>query len=168
MEDAGRLKGRYELLDGEVIVKMGQNGPHAVGVMRLIAYCLSLFPSGDRVRTQATMEVREEDRVTNRPEPDVLVLREGVGSVIPHGGDVLLAVEVSDTTQGDDYGVKLHLYARAGVAEYWVLDLPRRVLVAFRQPDGERWQVRQEFAEADSVAPLVAPDRLARVADLLP
>jgi hypothetical protein len=43
LENAGFLQGRYELLDGEIVVKTGQNPPHAIAVMRVIAYCLPLF-----------------------------------------------------------------------------------------------------------------------------
>ncbi|HVK02213.1 MAG TPA: Uma2 family endonuclease [Armatimonadaceae bacterium] len=166
MENAGLLTGHYELLNGEIISKTGQNRPHARAVMKLIAFLLALF-GDERVQTQATMEVREDDRPLNRPEPDVLVLREGTDRT-PIGHEVLLAVEVSDTTQRDDFGPKVGLYARAGVEEYWVLDLTRRVLVAFRRAEDGEWRERAEFAEGDSAAPLCAPGSLIRVADLLP
>lgn len=166
LENAGLLKGRYELIDGEIIIKMGQHRPHALAVSLVIAYLFSLF-GPRRVQTQATMEVREDDRITNRPEPDVAVLREPTVSV-PVGEDVLLAVEVSDTTQADDLGHKIRLYARAGVAEYWVLDLQRRLLIAFRVPRGDDWLTRTEFSETDTVAPLAEPDAFVPIAELLP
>lgn len=167
LENAGLLKGRYELLDGEIVMGLGQNSPHAMAVMFVIEYLLSWVGRG-RVRTQATMEVREDDRVLNRPEPDVAALREVLISRLPTGKDVLLAVEISDTTQADDFGRKVSLYARAGVAEYWVLDLERRVLVAFRRPEGDEWAVRDEFSETERVAPLSAPDTVILVSELLP
>ncbi len=167
LENAGLLKGRYELLDGEIILNMGQNSPHAMTVMNVIAYLLSLF-NKERVRTQTTMEVRPDDRVLNRPEPDVYLLREVILAGVPQGEDVLLAVEVSDTTQAEDYGHKVALYARAGVAEYWVLDLARRVLVVFRSPQRGEWLVRDEYAESDSVAPLTMPNSPISVDQLLP
>lgn len=166
LENAGLLRGHYELLDGEIIRKMGQNAPHAISVMLMIAYLLSVF-GVRRVRTQATMEVRSEDQTTNRPEPDIVVLRAETNR-IPTGKDVLLAVEISDTTQTDDFGWKATLYARAGVEEYWVLDLPRRVLVAFRQPSGDRWQERLEFSADGQIAPLAAPASPVAVSTLLP
>jgi len=167
LENAGLLKGRYELLDGEIILNMGQNSPHGMAVMEVIAYLLRLFTT-KRVRTQATMEVRQDDRVLNRPEPDVFLLREVVYTGAPTGEDVLLAVEVSDTTQTEDYGHKVGLYARAGVAEYWVLDLARRVLVVFRSPQRGEWLVRDEYAQDASVAPLTAPHAPISVSELLP
>ena len=168
LENAGLLKERYELLDGEVVLKMGQNRRHATAVMLVIAYLIAIFGSR-RVQTQVTMEVRADDRVTNRPEPDLVVLREDLDRV-PAGSDALLAVEVSDTTQADDFGHKVALYARAGVAEYWALDLPTRRLTVFRRPDADTrlWAEKAEYTEAVEVAPLSAPDRLIRIADLLP
>lgn len=166
LENAGLLKGRYELIDGEIIVKMGQNPPHAMAVMRVIAYLLRFFHD-DNLRTQATMEIRPEDRFANRPEPDVAALRE-ITEAVPTGEDIVLAVAVSDSTQADDLGRKVGLYARAGVAEYWVLDLQRRVLITFRTPQGEEWQARSEYAETDTIAPLAAPESSVLVADLLP
>jgi Uma2 family endonuclease len=166
LENARLLTERYELLDGEIISKMGQNSPHAITVMRVIAYLLRLFAT-DNVRTQATMEVHADDRITNRPEPDVIALREAV-TRIPEGQDVLLAVEVSDTTQYDDFGHKVRLYARAGVAEYWVLDLTRRLLVVFRDPRGDDWLTRIEYTETDTIAPLAASRAVVAVSELLP
>ena len=167
LENACLLKGHYELIDGEIVIKMAQNSPHAIAVIRVILYLARLF--GDlRVRTQATMEVRDDDRVLNRPEPDIAVLRDVTLTGAPDGDNVLLAVEVSDTTQADDYGYKTGLYARAGVGEYWIVDLTRRVLVAYRRAENGEWQARQEFAEDAQVAPTSAPDAFVSISDLLP
>jgi Uma2 family endonuclease len=155
LENSGLLTGHYELIDGDIISKMGQNPRHAITVMRLIAYFLRFF-NPDCIRTQATMEVQEEDRPANRPEPDIVVLREVVMH-IPTGEDVLLTVEVSDTTLTDDLSRKVSLYARAGVSEYWVVDLTRRIIVAYQSPNGDDWLVRTEYIESDTVAPLAAP-----------
>jgi Uma2 family endonuclease len=170
LENAGLLKIRYELLDGEIVVKMGQNPPHAISVMRVIAYCLPLF-GPLCVRTQATLEVAPGDLPTNRPEPDIVILREEASAITsrpPRGDDARLVVEVCDTTQGDDFGFKVGLYARAGVAEYWVLDLARRQLTIFSNSDGTGWQGRQEYAETATVAPAAAPTAPVVVGNLLP
>jgi hypothetical protein len=86
---------------------------------------------------------------------------------VPTGADALLAVEVSDTTQGDDLGFKVSPYARAGVEEYRVLDLSRRVLVAFRESRDGEYTRRDEFAENDTIFPVCVPDSPVRVADLI-
>ena len=165
LERSGLLSGNWELLDGEIVVKMPQNYPHANATMRLIAYCLSLV-GVDRLRTQATMEVYEEDQSLNRPEPDVLVLRESVRRV-PLASDVLLVAEVSDTTQADDFGHKATLYARAGIPEYWVLDVARELLVLFRLPEGNEYAQRIELHASDSATPLFTDQPIA-VSELLP
>lgn len=166
LEKSGLLKGRFELIDGDIISKMGQNPPHAVTVMRLIAYLLRFF-SPDCIRTQATMEVMEDDRPANRPEPDIVILREAI-MYIPTGDDVLLTVEVSDTTVADDLSRKVSLYARAGVSEYWVIDLTRRVIVVYQSPAGDEWQTRIEYTETDMIAPLSASEAVVAIAELLP
>jgi Uma2 family endonuclease len=134
--------------------------------MRLLGYLIATFGT-DRLQTQATMEVADEDRITNRPEPDAVVLSDDPRRN-PTGGDVLLVVEVSDTTAADDFGVKVGLYARASVAEYWIVDLNRRRLVTYRDPADGAYRAHPEFYAGDAVAPLCAPDSPVAVADLLP
>ena len=165
MEEAGFLAGRYELLNGEIISKMGQNAPHSAAVMYVIAYLLSVF-GRTRVRTQATMEVRKNDKISNRPEPDVFVLREALKRVAK-GTDVLLVVEISDTTLQDDLDTKKTLYARAGVAEYWVLNVTNRRLFVFRNPQGDGWDDPLEFGPNDTVSCLAASDASVLVSELL-
>jgi len=165
LERSGLLSGKWELLDGELVVKMPQNYPHANAVSFLLAYCFSLVGPA-RVRTQATMEVYTDDQSLNRPEPDVLVLREAVRRV-PLATDVLLVAEVSDTTQADDFGHKATLYARAGIPEYWVLDVGRDLLVVFRLPEEGEYTQRTELTASDSATPLFASQGIG-VAELLP
>lgn len=169
LERVGLLTGRYELLDGEIIVKMGQNQPHAMSVSRLVFYLLGIFGPA-HVQTQTTIEVLEADRVTNRPEPDAVVLDrpDFEYSHTPRGDELRLAVEVSDSTLGDDLRTKARLYARAGVPEYWVLDVASRRLVVHRDPHENEYRSVVPFSESESVAPLAAPDHPLTVADLLP
>ena len=166
LENSGLLEERYELIEGEIISKV-QNYPHSDSVMLCIAYVLSLADGNTRhVRSQATLEIRESDQKVNRPEPDVFLLREPVRRVA-QGQDVLLLIEVTDTTHETDLNRKPALYARAGVTEYWVLDLERGQLTAFRQNNGEGWDSKQEFGEESQIAPLCAPGKNIRIGDLL-
>lgn len=165
LERSGLLTGKWELLDGEIVVTMPQNYPHANAVSFLLAYCLSLVGPA-RVRTQATMEIHEADQSLNRPEPDLVILREPVRR-IPLASDVLLVAEVSDSTQADDFGHKAILYARAGIPEYWVLDVPRELLVSFRQPESGEYTQRIEHHASDSAMPLFT-DQAVLVSTLLP
>lgn len=165
LENSGLLEERYELIEGEIISKV-QNYPHSESLSLVFSYVLSLAQSPRYVRSQATLEIRESDQKVNRPEPDVFLLREPVRRVA-QGKDVLLIVEVTDTTHETDLNRKPTLYARAGVAEYWVLDLERGQLTVFRQNNGEGWDSKQEFDEEAQIAPLCVPEKPIRVGDLL-
>lgn len=165
LERSGLLEGRYELIDGEIIDKMGQNRPHSLAISLVSAWLYLVF-GPRRVTTQATIEVRQDERVTNRPEPDAAVLREEI-SVVPSGEDILLVVEVADTSQDDDFGFKVGLYARAGIPEYWVLDLSRQQLTTFRDLQNGEYQQHPHWRAEDTVAPLCAPNNPVLVGDLL-
>ena len=99
----------------------------------------------------------------------MIVLKEKVNRM-PENTDVLLAVEVCGTGEERDYGVKHRLYARAGIPEYWILDINRWVLMAYRRPNvatGE-WAESVEFTETQNVAPIAVPDHTILVSELLP
>jgi Uma2 family endonuclease len=85
----------------------------------------------------------------------------------PRGDEILLVVEVSDTTLGFDRSRKAVLYATAGVREYWVLDLVHRVLVVHRQPDGSTYRLAQIFSESDT-ALMEGRTESVRVSEILP
>ena len=85
----------------------------------------------------------------------------------PRGDEILLAVEVSDTTLGFDRSRKAALYAKAGVPEYWVLDLVHRVLVVHRQTDRSTYKLAQIFSENDSVS-MEGRTESVRVSEILP
>lgn len=168
LENAGLLTGKYEILDGEIIFKKPQDYPHSAAIARLLAYVIRLVGGDpDRFRSQANLTITGNDGEQNRPEPDVLILREPIRRV-PTGDDIGLAVEVSDTTQAEDLGFKIGLYARAQIPEYWVLDLPRRRLIAFSNPQDGAYQTRIELSDESAVAPTFQPDHSIPLTDLLP
>lgn len=162
---------RYELIDGDLIDKMGQNPPHALSIQRLTAVLATLFAGC--VRVQLPVELGGDDGERNLPEPDVTVLSQAkpdYGRRHPRGDELLLVVEVADTTAAFDLGRKAELYARANVPEYWVLDLNRQMLVVHRQTDGEQYRSIQMYAAGDE-AGLEVPGKGAQpiqVSDILP
>ena len=169
-QELGAFDGqRYELIDGDLIDKMGQNPPHARAIRRAKS-ALGTVVDPDLVQVQAPIEVSIEDRETSLPEPDVSVLREDKPDYDerhPRGNELLLVMEISDTSVAFDLSRKATLYAKAGVPEYWVLDLNRRRLVVHRQPDGSEYRLMQVFTESDSLT-LQNRSETIRVADLLP
>jgi Uma2 family endonuclease len=160
---------RYELIDGDLIDKMGQNPPHSSAI-QLLLKCLAKFFEVDMIRVQHPMEGAPGDRERSLPEPDVAVLRKNKVEYHrrhPRGDEMLLVIEVSDTTAAFDRSRKAMLYARAGVPEYWVLDLNGRMLVVHREPDGA--QYRQIFLHTpEETVSLPGRSGNVRVADILP
>ncbi len=167
MADLGLLKNnRYELIEGEVVDKMGQGRLHVFVVTRLVTYLIAIF-GGDHVQSQAPISLNE----TNQPEPDAAVLTGTVGDYLerdPEPGDVRLVVEVSDTTLRTDRTVKALLYARAGIAELWIVNVADRRVEVFRQPGPNGYADTENVPDTGVLFPLAAPTAVIAVADLLP
>jgi Uma2 family endonuclease len=170
MLDAGFFVGqRFELIDGDLIDKMGQNPQHASSIGRVSRRLTSLCGM-DTVLVQVPIEASVADSNRSLPEPDVAVLRELKADYDvrhPRGDETLLVVEIAETTVAFDLSRKAILYARAGVPEYWVLDLVRRVLVVHRQSDGSQFKLIQIHTEDEMVSMEGRPEAV-KVKDLLP
>jgi Uma2 family endonuclease len=97
----------------------------------------------------------------SEPQPDLMLLKRRTdfySGKIPEAADVLLLIEVSDSSLAFDQGVKLGLYARYGVAEYWVIDVEGKRVVTYREPTAKGYARKLEFAAADFVTPQAFPD----------
>jgi Uma2 family endonuclease len=170
MEQLGLLEGRYELIEGDLIDKMGQNPPHAFGISALLAWAVTIFGQ-HFVRIQLPLDVPDPDRERNEPQPDVAVLAQPFTeyqSRHPLGSELRLLIEVADTSLVLDRKFKARLYARAGVPEYWVLGIPNRVLYVHRHPVNGEYQQVIQLSDSESVAPECQKDALVSVRDLLP
>ena len=164
---------RLELVGGEVIRKMSpQSGAHAAAISRIEQALRQAFGEGHIVRVQMPLALG----VHSEPEPDVAVV---AGSVADfdhdHPTSARLVVEVADSTLRFDRRVKGSLYALAGVPEYWLLNLPDRVLEVHREPAAmaggtfkHHYRSLSRLVEGDSVTPLAAPRAVIAIADLLP
>jgi Uma2 family endonuclease len=158
---------RVELLDGD-IVEMTPIGDHHASV---VARLTSLFARrlGDRVIVWPQNPIRL-DVVRSMPQPDVVLVRpraDFYATGKPRPDDVLLLIEVMDTSAETDRRVKLPLYARAGVAETWLLDLRGNRLETFRRPTSTGYDDGTTFQRGDRLAPLAFPDAVLTVDDLL-
>ncbi len=112
---------RYELIDGDLIDKLGQKPPHADAIQLLLELLAGVFGLR-RIRVQFPLEVAAGDRRYYFPEPDLSVRDSSKftpGKRHPRGDELVLVVEVADTTLKGDLTIKRDLYARAGVPEYW-------------------------------------------------
>jgi Uma2 family endonuclease len=170
LESTGLFEGRhYELIEGELIDKMGKKRKHVIGTNETAAALRKLF--GDAfVNVEAPIDIAPADNAKNEPEPDVLVLLRDSRTIRqnPSPADVALVVEVADTSLRLDLNVKAPMYARAAIAEYWVVDLNDRKLHVFRQPENGQYNERIELAETESIDPLAKPGANISVAQLLP
>jgi Uma2 family endonuclease len=170
MREIGVLTGRHELIDGEILSKSGQKPLHSVALTLVLQYLVSLF-GALHLRIQTTIDVAGADRAYNEPEPDAAVTVHPAGAYSDHHpgpDDLLLVIEVSDTTLRFDRTTKAALYARAGVREYWVLDLGGRALFVHRQPQGAEYAEIIRYGADEEVAPLARPESPVVVAALLP
>jgi Uma2 family endonuclease len=161
---------RLELVDGELISKMGKKRPHVIALNLLRGWLVATFGL-PRVNSEAPIDVSVEDNPTNEPEPDLIVLSRDESEFLlanPRPADLLLVVEIADTTLGFDLTTKARLYARAGVREYWVLDVSGRRLIVHRDSYEGQYRTVAGYGENESVAPLAAPDSELRVRDVLP
>ena len=163
---------RVELLDGLLIVREPQGSRHAVVVDLVIAALERAFGEGYYIRGDKPVALDD----VSEPEPDVAVVRGHPRDYLDaHPTTPVLIVEVADSSLAEDRLRKGGLYARAGIADYWIVNLVDNVLEVYRRPErapSGRWgwkygSVRLLRRNA-VISPLVAPRAKIRVATLLP
>ena len=159
MADAGIFHPdeRVELIEGEV-VEMAPIGPRHVGCV-INATRLFITRLGDRavVSPQNPVVIRPR----SEPQPDLLLLRPRAVSYsreLPTSEDVLLAVEVADTSVRFDRLVKAHLYARAGIAEFWLCLAMDGAIEVYRGPGADGYASITLHGPGQTVSPLAFPD----------
>ena len=171
LEASGLLDGQHlELIHGELISKMGKHRPHVNSLTLLMGWLVQVF-GVQFVNPEAPIDVAPEDNPTNEPEPDIIVLKRDLSHFVsanPRPDDLHLLVEVADTTINFDLTTKAALYARAGVVEYWVLDIPGRRLIVHRDAGRAGYASIVAYGEHESVAPLAAPQSEFRVSGAFP
>jgi Uma2 family endonuclease len=159
-----------ELVEGELITKMGQKPPHHNSVANLLERLFGIF-GGRSVLQNVPIDVAPADNPSNEPEPDLIVLNRDLSHFSrsrPQPADLHLVIEVADSTLGFDMLTKSGLYARAGIVEYWVADILSRRMIVFRDPQEGRYASVLAYAVDESVAPLAAPDSSLLVANVFP
>ncbi len=163
---------RLELLGGQLVVREPQGSRHAVAIELALRALQQAFGPAWRVRVQLPVSLDVE----SEPEPDLSVVGgDPRGSALSHPAHPVLIVEVADTSLAFDREYKSSLYARAGVADYWIVNLVDRQLEVFRDPVvapltpfGWRYGQRLVRGASASIFPLGAPSARISVADLLP
>lgn len=159
---------RTELIAGQITLMASKGTPH-VTALRLLAQSFDAFLA------ERSFFVSTQDPIVlddlSEPEPDLAVLR---GSLLdyadrhPRPVDVLLIVEVADSTLQGDCQLKDKLYARAGIVEYWVQDLKNRQLHIFQNPTLRGYSSHLILAVTEQVSPLSFPELSLSLEEIFP
>ena len=170
LERSGLFDGqKYELVDGELINKMAMDRPHVVSIVLTTAWLSEVFEA-TRVQAQGPINVAPEDNPTSLPQPDLCVLSCSARDLDldhPAPTDVVLVIEVADSSFDFDSTTKAGLYARAGIGDYWILDVRGRRIVVHREPHGGRYTSVTSFGEHEQAYPLAAPGSGVTAGELL-
>jgi Uma2 family endonuclease len=145
---------RVELIEGEVVTLEAITGPHMWGVIRLTHALMDSSKRAWIASVQNPVHLFSD----TEPQPDIALLRLDVDrSSVPEAADVYLIVEVSDTTLSYGRGRKRRLYARAGIPEYWILDINGRRILRHTGLDKGDYHVVDQFVSGDTIDSLVLP-----------
>lgn len=168
MGDAGLFQEeRVELLDGEIITMSPKNSPHAATVSRLLAFILRVLGSTVHVRVQDPIILDD----WSEPEPDIAVCQPDPYDYArehPHASQVLLVIEVADTSLPYDRTRKARAYAASGIPACWIVNLRQRRVEVLTDPDPATRRYRKErlLSEVDTLS-LPGGQSIA-VTDILP
>jgi Uma2 family endonuclease len=158
---------RVELLDGEIVEMSPIGDRHASVVARISSVFSERLGRRSIVWGQNPLGLRV---VRSVPQPDVTLLRpraDFYASARPGPDDALLLIEVMDTSTPTDRGVKLPLYARAGIAETWLVDLGADAIEVYRRPAGSEYAEARVLRRGERVSPLAFPELTLTVDELL-
>ena len=158
---------RVELINGEII-EMSPIGSRHAGSVNSLDHLMS-----DQLGQRALVTVQNPLRLGSHaePEPDVMILSwrdDFYASAHPGPEDVLLLIEVSDTTIDSDRNEKLTLYANAGIPEVWIANIPERVVEVYTDPVNGVYTNRQVFGLDEDVSPMAFPDVSLPVSRIVP
>jgi Uma2 family endonuclease len=155
----------YELIEGELIDRIGKKRGHTYCLHLVLAWLVEVFGI-DFINVEASIDVAPEDNPTSERQPDLIVLNtpnREIRDSNPTPADIRLLIEISDSTLGFDLTRKAALYARAGIPEYWVLDVASRRMIVHRDASAGRYSTVTAYDENESVSPLAAPQAAFRI-----
>ncbi len=166
---------RLELIEGDLLTRLSKKRPHVIAFVLMLEWLTQVF--GTRyLNPESPIDVAPHDNPTSEPEPDFAVLAKAAteyttsnpGPRLSSGNDIRLVIEISDSTLAFDLGPKARLYARAGIADYWVVDLENRRLHIHRDPQDGAYATVTTLDETQTLTPLTAPAEILSVTAVLP
>ncbi len=145
---------RVELVEGEIVemTPIGWRHAETVTTLNMLLAQHSAGHYDVSVQNPVVLGTRDE------PQPDLALLRADRDRArLPHPEDVLLVVEVAETSLSYDREIKLPLYARAGVPEAWLVDLRNGVIEVHTEPAREGYKAARKFSRTETVASVTVP-----------
>src|SRR5262245_49782973 len=169
MTEAGILfeDDRVELIEGELIEMASIGNRHNAAVDRLNELFVDRLQHRAIVRVQGSVRLNER----NEPQPDLVILRRREdfyesGTAGP--GDTLLVIEVADSSLDFDRDIKAPLYARTGIAEFWLVDLQARMVTVFRDPVASGYRSERTAQADETLSPASLPEVTILVREVMP
>ena len=154
---------RVELIGGELVPMSPKGNQHEVVKSALVDRWIRSRPDDCRLTQETTFRLSEDTYL----EPDVVIYPRASGLRGLTGANVLLVVEIANSSLHYDTGRKAALYASFGIRELWVIDAVRLTTRVFREPAPDGYRDTQDFGPAERLVPVVAPDAFAvRLDDL--
>jgi Uma2 family endonuclease len=156
---------RIELIEGDLLDMAPIGTKHSAITSRLHEFFVLSVSRSATVVSGGLVNLGEY----SEPQPDIMLLRRRAdfySNKIPEVADVLLLIEVSDSSLAYDQGIKLNLYARYGISEYWVVDVEGRRIVTYREASATGYARKTEYAPGQLATPLACPDLEVAVGDL--
>ncbi len=167
MIDAGVFVGNsdFELIEGEILKKMTVGDYHISCVNRLTTIFVPFLVGKAIVSVQNPVVIGD----ISEPEPDVTIFKfqeDFYASGKATAEDVLLLIEVSDSTVKYDRDVKVKLYAEAEVTEVWLINLPKQIIEVYSKPEKGKYKSVEKLSKNQTVSPKFAPELKIKVTDI--
>jgi Uma2 family endonuclease len=158
---------RVELLSGNIIKMSAKGTAHTSATRRTASVLRDLLGNQAAVYTQDPIALDDN----SEPEPDIAVVRIDAFDYATHHptpSEVYLIIEVADSSLTFDREIKAKIYARSGIADYWVLNVGDRQLHVFREPAVDGYQSEVILAETASISPIEFPAFNIEIQAMLP
>ncbi|NWG54974.1 MAG: Uma2 family endonuclease [Hydrogenophilaceae bacterium] len=152
---------RFELLDGEIVPMAPMHVPHAAMSLAIAAWFLERLEAPLKALAGVMTVLSSHSQV----DPDIVIYRAGAKKTVA-AASVRLAIEVADAALAKDLRVKARLHGEAGIPEYWVIDLKKRITHVHRRPGTGAWTKPKKVAFAEKLAPLFDKRLALRIDDL--
>ncbi len=153
----GRLRQRVEFIRGEIREMNPIGSWHSQVLSDLTDWSYDVVPRSQvAIRVQTTLRIPASN---SAPEPDLIwVRRRNYSRKHPEPADMLLLIEVAESSLAEDRGEKLHLYAESMIVDYWIVNLIDRTIEVYRQPHDGAYQRSNVHGAGSALSPLALPD----------